>query len=96
MAKRLDALSPECLTFKKPRAGKEPSVDYKFDDWFDGSEWVLQPDVDFIMTAERFRIYALNVAAKRGMKLTTRISEGLLHLRAIPLKEYHRQMADEC
>ena len=52
-----------------------PRKNYDWNQWFDGSQWLLSQGVDFAVAPASFRSAAFIAVRKRGLKLTTHLVE---------------------
>lgn len=46
---------------------------YPWDEWLDGSTWLLEHGEDFTVAAETMRVMVYQNATKRGLKVTTEL-----------------------
>jgi hypothetical protein len=69
-----------------PRRRPIPSK-YDWSEWFDGQARILEPGVDFSISAENFRAAARLAAARRGLGLQTHIADGLVWIQSFRRNE---------
>lgn len=78
-----DRLWVEADRSKKP---SDSAAKYDWDSLFDGEVHQLKPGVDFASKSESFRVYARQVAASRGVKVSIKTIGGTLFLQALKPK----------
>ena len=57
---------------------------YPWERWLNGDTWALTPGEDFTCTVPAFRAHAYATARAYGIRIHTRIRDGLFYLQANP------------